>query len=224
MSDLDMNAIAIEITLISIIEGFALSALAGSAVPGGGKALPLEFVPYAAAGLLFVLIFWSQSVLHAASFIRWPISLAHMLLYFVAAFIQVIAYAHLTEPREWFFWWTVFALVGAVLYLVDLAIIRRERPSFEALEGGGEYMDGVEARHRYEMLVIVTAAILFNGAAYLLFSMDPALVADDCAVFIAGLLQCAAALWTLLDGGQNFSRRCRQIAELYPGDSRTDSL
>ena len=215
-SRIDLNdiAIGIEITLISIVEGFALAALATSVLPGQG--LSLEYVPYATAGIIFILIFWSQSVLHTVSFIRWPLSAAHMFLYFIAAFVQVVAYGHLTNPTSWFFWWLVFSIVGAALYSIDAGIIRRERPAFAALPGGTAFLDEVERRHRYEMWTVVLAAILFNGGVFIAFTLYPELVENPRIVFFTGLLQLVPALITLADSMRNFSRRCRLISELYP--------
>lgn len=211
---LDETAVSVEITLISIIEGFALAALAASILPADG--LPFEYIPYAAAGLVFILVFWSQSVLHTVSFIRWPLSPSHMLLYFVAALSQVVAYGHLTDPAEWFLWWFFFAIIGGILYIVDLGIIRRERPAFARLPNGEAFIDIVEKRHIYEMRTIVIAALIFNGGAYALFAFNPSFAASSNIVFIVGLVQLVPSLFTLVDSVRNFSRRARLISGLYP--------
>ena len=74
MTKLDEIAINIELVLISLIEGFALANLAERAVPLLDGKDALLYLPYILSGLLIILVFWSQSILHAVSFIRWPLN------------------------------------------------------------------------------------------------------------------------------------------------------
>src|SRR5690349_17335704 len=105
MRKLDEIALNIELVLISIIEGVALTSLAehSNEIFANGE---LVYIPYVLAGLVLLLAFWSQAILHAVSFIRWPLRMEHMLLYFLAAFLQVLAYGNIMHTVNWFFWWT----------------------------------------------------------------------------------------------------------------------
>lgn len=74
-------ALDIEFILISVIQGMALQMLAGKAIEVFGK-FQSEYYFYIFSGFVLILIFWSQSIIHALSFIHWPISLTHTFLYF----------------------------------------------------------------------------------------------------------------------------------------------
>ena len=129
MTKLDDIALSVELVLISLIESVALTFLAEHAIPALQSPDWSKYVPYIVSGLAIILVFWAQSILHAVSFIRWPIRVGHMFLYFIAAFLQILAYSALENLELWFFWWSLFTAVGLVMYMVDLSIIRDARAS-----------------------------------------------------------------------------------------------
>jgi len=216
MSTLDQIALSIELVLISVVEAVALTFLAENAAPLLRDGAQLIYVPYAIAGLLFILFFWSQSILHAVSFIRWPLSLHRMFLYFVLAFIQAVAYSNLANPTMWFFWFSLFGLLGLGLYLLDLRIIRQSRRFFAHLPGGGEFMDEVERRHHYELRVLVPAALLFNFAAFGLLVAFPAELSSGVVLRATlGILSALFAAGALIDCMANFDKRSALIAKLF---------
>ena len=206
MSKWDEIAINIELALISLIEGFALVNLAEQAVPLLNSDA-LQYLPYILSGLVIILVFWSQSILHAVSFIRWPMNMGHMFLYFVAAFVQVVAYSNLTNIRMWFFWWTVFTLIGFGMYVLDLKIIRSMHGVLEKT-----YIDAVERRHVYEMKVLVPFALAFNFLMLVLVSYHPNLFVSPFAYAIPALLQLAISSGALYDCVRNFRERSAMIA------------
>lgn len=106
---LDQFALDIEFLLISVIQGVALAALATDAADPINH---LQFVYwlYIASGFLLILNFWSQAIIHAVSFIDWPLDLGHSFLYFLASFVEVMAFTHLTEPKQWFGFMAAFLL------------------------------------------------------------------------------------------------------------------
>jgi len=161
---------------------------------------------------LFLLIFWSQAILHAVSFIRWPLRIGHMFLYFVAAFTQVIAYSNLTDPVRWFFWGTIFGLVVALLYSLDLLLIRDMRSSFGSRAGGNEFLSIVEKRHRYEFKTLVPLSIGFNLALYLLLLYVPYFSNLKWYV-IFGMLEVLVCAVSLSDSVRNFNKRTKLISE-----------
>jgi hypothetical protein len=73
---LDQLVLDIELVLISVVHGVALSTLA---IEGGPKVAAMEplVLLYLATGLLFVLSFWSVAIIHAISFAMWPMDLGH---------------------------------------------------------------------------------------------------------------------------------------------------
>jgi len=104
---LDHVALDVEFLLISVIQGVALVTLATSAV---GPMISMETGtwPYIAVAFLFILIFWSGAIIHAVSFIDWPIDLIHSFLYFLASIIEIVAITNLMHPVLWFFFLFLF--------------------------------------------------------------------------------------------------------------------
>jgi hypothetical protein len=71
-TQLDTMIVEIELTLVSIIQGVALTVL----IDNSREVITeLKFIywPYVLAGLLVILIFWSRAVLHIITLIRWPL-------------------------------------------------------------------------------------------------------------------------------------------------------
>jgi len=127
---LDQVALDIEFLLISVVQGVALATLAGASV----KPLSMmewQYLPYVATAFLLVLIFWSGAIIHALSFIDWPLDLPHSFLYFLASFIEVLAFTQLENPIMWFVFILLFQIVAGLLYLYDLRLIRKHKKRFE---------------------------------------------------------------------------------------------
>lgn len=215
MSPLDQTALSIELVLISVIEAAAFTFLAENAAPVLDDPAKLVYLPYVTAGFLFILIFWSQSILHAVSFIRWPLRLDRMFIYFLLAFIQSIAYSNLTNPTMWFFWLSLFSLIGLGLYLLDLKLIRISRPLFTHLPSGKDLADEIERRHLYEMRVHVPGALLFNLVALALLLCFPGYFAGAMPLAVLGGLSALTALAALIECMTNFTARSRLIARFF---------
>jgi len=73
--ELDSVVVNIELTLVSIIQGVALFFLTDNA-----RALMSmrhwDALLYVAAGLCVIFIFWSRSIIHTLTLIRWPMALS----------------------------------------------------------------------------------------------------------------------------------------------------
>src|SRR5213079_893913 len=96
-SDLDSMVVEIELTLVSIIQGVALTVLienAHSLVSGW----QLFYWPYVIAGLLVIFVFWSRAVLHIITVIRWPLEFGHNFLYIACALVEAILFTRLKNP------------------------------------------------------------------------------------------------------------------------------
>lgn len=106
----------VELTLISIVQGVALSYLADAARPVLLE-LRLESLPYVLAGLTIIFMAWSRTVIHALTVIRWPIEFGHNFLYITAALLEVVLFNRLTDHRHW------YALGAAYMGLVWLTFI-----------------------------------------------------------------------------------------------------
>jgi hypothetical protein len=121
--DLDALVINIELTLTSIIQGVALYFLSDNArallsIHDAARWL------YVLAGLLVILIFWSRSILHTLTLIRWPLEFGHNFLYIACALGEALLFTCLTNPLAWLGLSTVYAVVVWLLFVYDLRMIK----------------------------------------------------------------------------------------------------
>jgi hypothetical protein len=162
---LDALTSEIELTLISIIQGVALSFLAEHA----RFALSFrDLTPwlYVATGLLVILIFWSRSVLHTLTLIRWPLEFVHNFLYVACTLGEAILFTRLQNPRAWFALSAGFAVVIWILFVVDLKIIAA-RCRDSTGEAGMRLCEAVRRDQWFNIKVLVPALFLLNAACTL---------------------------------------------------------
>ena len=121
-SDLDAMVVEIELTLVSIIQGVALTVL----IENAHRAIAepqLFFWPYVIAGLLVIFVFWSRAVLHIITVIRWPLEFGHNFLYIACALVEAVLFAQLGKPLSWFGFGATFIGIGWTLFVYDLRLI-----------------------------------------------------------------------------------------------------
>jgi len=116
-SELDSMIVEIELTLVSIIQGVALTILIESSRDAITQ-LKFSQWPYVLAGLLVIFIFWSRAVLHIITVIRWPLEFGHNFLYIGCALIEAVTFAQLSTPANWFGFGAAFIAAGWVLFLL----------------------------------------------------------------------------------------------------------
>ena len=122
-SELDAMIADIELTLVSIIQGVALTFL----IEASREAIAnFDWImwPYLFAGLIVILVFWSRVVLHVLTVIRWPLDFGHNFLYITCALVEAFAFAQLGNPVRWFAFVAAFLAVGWLLFAYDLRLIR----------------------------------------------------------------------------------------------------
>jgi hypothetical protein len=120
--ELDSVVINIELTLVSIIQGVALFFLTDNA----RAILPKEHVSaflYVAAGLCVIFIFWSRSVIHTLTLIRWPLEFGHNFFYIACALGEAILFTRLDDPLAWFQISAAFAGIVWLLFIYDMRLI-----------------------------------------------------------------------------------------------------
>jgi hypothetical protein len=121
--ELDANVVNIELTLASIIQGVALYFLTENA----RTALSLNNWPsflYLSAGLCIICIFWSRSIIHTLTLIKWPLEFGHNFLYIACALGEAILFTRLERPLAWFSLSTAYAAFVWLLFVYDLRLIR----------------------------------------------------------------------------------------------------
>src|SRR5262249_48491519 len=125
---LDALVVSVELTLVSIIQGVALSFLTESSRTAPGD-LRFDQWPYVANGLMLILMFRSRSVAHAFTLIRWPLEFAHNFRYIACTLIEAITFTNLTDPLRWYAFNDVFAILAWFVFVVDLRRIVGQRQS-----------------------------------------------------------------------------------------------
>jgi hypothetical protein len=150
--------IAIEFTLISVMVGVILFPLMDYATPLL-RDLRLEYWLYIVSGLLLILYMWTGVISHSLSFIGWPISIGHNLLYIVFAMILAIQMHFLSDPRGWFAMSLVSAVAASVLFYYDLRVIHERTAS-----ATGAAADLFQAARKYQKRLVQLAPLNVGNA------------------------------------------------------------
>lgn len=121
--ELDAVVVNIELTLVSIIQGVALFFLTDNA-----RTLILKWHSsvslYVVAGLCVIFIFWSRSVIHTLTLIRWPLEFGHNFFYIACALGEAILFSRLDNPLLWFQLSSAYAIIVWLLFVYDMRLIR----------------------------------------------------------------------------------------------------
>src|ERR1051326_375659 len=137
-SELDSMVTGIELTLVSIVQGVALTVLIENAYQVVAD-LQIIFWPYLLAGLLVIFVFWSRAVLHIITLIRWPLEFGHNFLYIACALMEAILFAQLRNPEKWFACGAAFIAIGWVLFVYDLRLIHARMHDSAGVAGNRLY-------------------------------------------------------------------------------------
>jgi hypothetical protein len=166
-----------ELTLMSIIQGVALFFLTDSArtplLTG-----QISSLPYVVVGLLIILLFWSRSLIHTFTVIRWPLEFGHNYVYIACTLTEAILFTQLNNVRNWYLVATVYAAIVWLLFVFDLRMIRLRLA--ESRGPAGKRLFGTVLReqllHTRIGLPIVTG---FYGVAAALALTQPAWFIDQ---------------------------------------------
>jgi len=158
--ELDSMVVEIELTLCSIIQGVALYFLVDNArlVLSGDQSVAW---PYVATGLLIILLFWSRSLIHTLTLIRWPLEFVHNFLYIACALVQSLAFTRLADPFRWFVMTALFAVIVWALFVYDLRIVKL-RGKDSAGPVGSQLYAMVARDQRLNITIAIPAIFLFN--------------------------------------------------------------
>jgi hypothetical protein len=207
---LDESVVNIELTLISIIQGVALSFLAETSRDILVD-LRIAFWPYAVTGLLTILLFWSRSLIHTLTVIRWPLELGHNFLYIASTLVETITLTQLSHPLRWYLLNALFALMVWVVFALDLRMIRgRIRDSAGPI--GSRLYAVVEREQSLNTTLFMPATVAFNFLAAIAVSFWPALLIEQGGHVVIALAQLAAAFAYLIYVTRFFSRIIPLIA------------
>jgi hypothetical protein len=157
--------VEIELTLCSIIQGVALYFLVDNArlVLSSGQS---GAWPYVGTGLLIILLFWSRSLIHTLTLIRWPIEFVHNFFYIACALLEALAFTRLGDPFMWFVLTALYAVIVWALFFYDLRIIEL-RMKDSAGPAGNRLYGMVGRDQRLNITFVIPAIFLFNaGCAF----------------------------------------------------------
>lgn len=187
---LDQFVLDIEFLLISVVQGVALAALAAQAVTPI-VSLNYEFFPYIITGFLIILAFWSGAIVHALSFIDWPLDLTHNFLYFLASFIEVIAFSQIQNPQFWFACMAAFFIVVTFLYFIDLSLIKSHLNAFSGTPQKKELFNHIKNEQIFELKYLMPVGLIFCIGSMLILSKFPNIhiyLGISQAIFMTGFL------------------------------------
>jgi len=203
-TQLDGLVVNIELTLISIIQGVAFYFL-GERSREVIVGLQVIFWPYAITGLLIILLFWSRSLIHTLTVIRWPLDFAHNFMYIGCTLIETVTFTQLTNPLHWYALNTLFALMLWILFALDLRMVRRRVSDSSGLVASNLYSI-VEREQLINIRLLMPATVGFNFLAMLAVRLWPeSLVQENGHVWLA-LIQLVAAIGYLRYVVRFFSR------------------
>lgn len=159
-TELDAMIVEIELTLVSIIQGVALTVLIESS---RDIITELRFIswPYVLSGLFVIFIFWSRAVLHIITLIRWPLEFGHNFLYIGCALVEAVSFAQLGNPANWFSFGAAFIAAGWVLFFYDLRLIHA-RQHDSAGQAGNRLYDCVKRDQWLNLALLLPAVFILN--------------------------------------------------------------
>ena len=191
-TQLDGLVVNIELTLISIIQGVAFSFLADNS---SSVLVNLQFIfwPYAVTGLLIILLFWSRSLIHTLTVIRWPLKFGHNFMYIACTLVETVAFTQLTNPLHWYALNSVFALMAGMLFVLDLRLIR-DRIADSAGQIGCRLYAIVEREQLLNIRVVIPATLIFNILAMMAAYYWPLPFVEKGGHVLVGMVQLGATI------------------------------
>lgn len=130
------------------------------------------FWPYVAAGLLVILIFWSRSVLHIITVIRWPLEFGHNFLYITCALWEALLFTRLSNPQGWFAFGAIYAGLVWLLFIYDLRLIRA-REGDSAGESSNRLYDLVTKDQWLNIGALIPMLFVLNVACAICVHLRP---------------------------------------------------
>jgi hypothetical protein len=183
--ELDSVVVNIELTLVSIIQGVALFFLTDNA-----RALMSmrhwDALLYVAAGLCVIFVFWSRSVIHTLTLIRWPLEFGHNFFYIACALGEAILFTRLDDPLAWFQLSAAYAGIVWLLFIYDMRLIHAR-----IVESGDDSEHALYARARSDQLLniylLVPLLIVLNlVSAFAIWSRPDLFIARARHVWLIG--------------------------------------
>ncbi len=158
---LDGLVVNMELTLISIIQGVALYFLTESS-RGLIVAMRFEAWPYIAVALVTIFLFWSRSLIHTFTVIRWPLEFGHNFIYIACTLVEAVMFTQIADLENWFMLGTAYGLMVWLLFVFDLGMIRRRHQQAP----GDELAERLESDQVLNVRMMLPGFVVFHAAAW----------------------------------------------------------
>ena len=163
--------VEIELTLCSIIQGVALYFLVENARAVLSER-QVSAWPYVATGLIIILLFWSRSLIHTLTLIRWPLEFVHNFFYVACTLVEALAFTHLSDPFTWFVLTAVYAVIVWSLFVYDMRMVAlRKRDSAGPI--GTRLYGLVGTDQLLNIRFLIPLIFLFNVASAVAIRLRP---------------------------------------------------
>ena len=225
--ELDSMVVEIELTLCSIIQGVALYFLVDNARLVLSHHQSAAW-PYVATGLLIILLFWSRSLIHTLTLIRWPLEFVHNFFYIACALVESLAFTRLADPFMWFVLTALYAIVVWALFVYDRRIVELRGKDSAGPVGSVLYAT-VGADQRLNIVLIIPVIFVFNAVCAIAIYARPEFFLERNGHLILIALQAIGLLVYLVSVIRAFFKfipmilatrqEWRVTAESAPGDS-----
>jgi len=183
--ELDNTVVNIELTLVSIIQGVALFFLTDNARSIMSERHWDAFL-YVAAGLCVIFIFWSRSIIHSLTLIKWPLEFGHNFFYIGCALGEAILFSRLDRPLAWFQLSAAYAAVVWLLFVYDMRLIRA-RMAESSSDADRALYGRARADQLLNIWVLVPLLFLLNlGSAFAICSRPDFFIARAGHVWLIG--------------------------------------
>lgn len=211
-NELDKKVLDIEFLLISVVQGVALAALAANASELISK-MQIEYFLYVISGFLLILTFWSQAIIHTISFIDWPLDLTHNFFYFLLSFIEVLAFSHMTDPIIWFAFFLVFFIATGILYMADLAIIKRHEKKFSESKEQKKLYEHILKMQLFELRIFLPLGLLYNMGVFITLYFNQQLFIQRHFHVLFSAVQVFFQIIFLIDSIKSFKKRSALLSD-----------
>jgi len=202
---LDQVVLDVELVLLSVVQAAALSTLAIEATPLLREPTLVACV-FVAIGFLFILNFWSVAIIHAISFMTWPMDLVHYFFYFGLVLVECLTFGQMDRPDAWFGYSLVAFGLTQGLYVYDYRMILQRRRSFESTPEGRALYEHIRRRQALEMKALIPGGMAFNLIAFLVVRARPE------ATTVLALLQLVLSIVFMMNFVQSFAERRERIS------------
>jgi hypothetical protein len=209
--ELDSLVVNIELTLISIIQGVALYFLTENS---RRVLVDLQYIywPYLAVGLLMIFTFWSRSILHTFTLIRWPLEFGHNFVYITCTLLEAATFTQVDQPLHWYALQTAFSSAVWFLFAWDFRMIRR-RIEESRKEASRELFAQVRKDQLLNICLLMPATVAFCGVALGCLCFWPKVFLDRGFHVFFALAQGAVALGYLIYGIRSFNRSLALVTQ-----------